>query len=227
VVEPEDQFSIVREWEEYKHVRGLTTDTQFELIPEEYLKRSIARRGASVPDAVTDLQIRAAAVELCRHYGQFRMIPCGWDPTRQIAPIPQSSHEHAEFWREREQEFRKHDTHENTHLAAQWFLVGDGWRLYAADRSGSLNRSEQVFRALAREAAKGLMHARRSDTSLDWLDLLGCIADPSSGRLLFSKVTSISSVTGERKLTSELENGDEIPSGGGSWNLSCWRIRSN
>lgn len=208
-----EQLPIVREWEEYKSANGLV-DHQYEPIPESFLRECIARGQQIEPQAVTDLQIRAAAVHLCQRYGQFRMIPevhgaVNMTAANQVIPCAG-----AQFWKEREEEFRKHDIPETTHLAAQWFKVGDHWRIFGADRDGQSKRSAHVFTALAREAAKGFNQTHRSDTAFDWLDLLRTTIDPSTNELRFGKTTSGSMVTGERQLKKEIAAGESIPPGG-------------
>ena len=58
----------------------------------------------------------------------------------------------SKFWKEREEEFRRHANDENNSLAADWYSITDSWTF----RGGSVGRSERIFQSLAREAARGL-----------------------------------------------------------------------
>jgi hypothetical protein len=105
------------------------------------------------------------------------MIPLDLETNDPPRPAPESTAA-AQFWKEREDEFRKHDTPENRTLLAQWFSSGDKWvfRVGSAHESHNMG-AEQIFKALAREAAKGLSGTRSADTCLDWLTALRRAAD--------------------------------------------------
>src|ERR1051326_533809 len=74
----------------------------------------------------------------------------------------------AKFWREREDEFRRHDTEDNRSLRAEWFSVGEKWRF----RGGKGRESEQIFVALALEAAKGFAGSTGVDSWKTWLNVM-------------------------------------------------------
>src|SRR5438552_470167 len=72
----------------------------------------------------------------------------------------------ANFWREREDEFRRHDTEDNNSLRAEWFSVGEKWRF----GGGKGPESEHVFMSLALEAAKGFGGPAGGDSWKTWLN---------------------------------------------------------
>jgi hypothetical protein len=72
------------------------------------------------------------------------------------------------FWKEREDEFRRHDSEENGSLAADWSSITSTWTF----RGGSGERSERIFKSLARKAARGLKCPPGADTCTFWLDSL-------------------------------------------------------
>ena len=72
------------------------------------------------------------------------------------------------FWKEREEEFRRHANDENSSLAADWYSITDAWTF----RGGSVERSERIFKSLARKAARGLRGNLGADPCKAWLDSL-------------------------------------------------------
>jgi hypothetical protein len=121
----------------------------------------------------------------------------------------------AQFWKEREDEFRRHDTPENN-LLATWFSPGDGWlfRTGAGVKSRTPG-SEQVFKSLAREAATGLAGSRNGESWVDWLNALRCATDTSTGSRLYSKLSATGTlILSERELDRMVKSGEPIPSGG-------------
>jgi hypothetical protein len=74
----------------------------------------------------------------------------------------------ARFWKEREEEFRRHANDENDSLAADWYSITDSWTF----RGGSVGRSERIFKSLARKAARGLKGNLGTDAGTSWLDAL-------------------------------------------------------
>jgi hypothetical protein len=72
------------------------------------------------------------------------------------------------FWKEREEEFRRHVNDENRSLAADWNSITDAWTF----RGGSVERSERIFESLARKAARGLKGTPGADACKSWLDSL-------------------------------------------------------
>jgi hypothetical protein len=72
------------------------------------------------------------------------------------------------FWKEREEEFRRHANDENNSLAADWYSITDSWTF----RGGSVGRSERIFKSLARKAARGLKGNLAADACKSWLDAL-------------------------------------------------------
>lgn len=74
----------------------------------------------------------------------------------------------ARFWKDREEEFLRHANDENSSLAADWYSITDKWTF----RGGSVERSERIFKSLARKAARGLKGTPGADACRAWLDSL-------------------------------------------------------
>ena len=72
------------------------------------------------------------------------------------------------FWKERENEFRRHDTEENSSLAADWSSITHVWTF----RGGAGEESALIFKSLARKAARGLKGPAGADAYTLWLDAL-------------------------------------------------------
>jgi len=72
------------------------------------------------------------------------------------------------FWKEREEEFRRHSIGEHSSLAADWYSVADTWQF----RGGTGHGSERIFRSVARKAARQLSGSPGADHCKVWLDAL-------------------------------------------------------
>src|SRR4051794_21157771 len=72
------------------------------------------------------------------------------------------------FWKQREEDFRRHANDESNSLAADWYSITDSWTF----RGGSVGRSERIFKSLARMAARGLKGNLGADACKCWLDAL-------------------------------------------------------
>ena len=208
--------AIVQEWESLKSTRARPAGTH-ERIPESDFRRIIAEQIGAKPEDVSEEQIEQAALELCRHYGSFLMIPLGSSelrPTGDGSPYGATTQDSA-FWKEREDEFRKHDTGHNTVLAASWSSFSDTWRFEARGSTHSPSaESTQLFKSLAREAAKGLGSKRGADSWIDWLDLLRCAKDEGTGKILYAQVTSEGTIVGsEHERNRMIRAGEAVPHG--------------
>jgi hypothetical protein len=118
------------------------------------------------------------------------------------------------FWREREDEFRKHDTGYSAVLAGSWSSFGGTWRFQPRESAHpSFGESVQLFKSLAREAAKGLGSKRGAESWIDWLDLLRCAKDNGTGEILYAQVTSSFFVAGERERDRMSRDGEALPAG--------------
>jgi hypothetical protein len=165
---------------------------------------------------VSEAQIEHAALELCRHYGSFLMIPLASSEFRPTADRPpyEAATQDSTFWQEREDEFRKHDTGHNTVLAASWSSLSDTWRFQASGSTHSASaESMQLFKSLAREAAKGLGSKRGADSWIDWLDLLRSAKDEGTRKLLYAQVTSSSYIVSEVGRDHMIRDGEALPAG--------------
>jgi hypothetical protein len=74
----------------------------------------------------------------------------------------------SEFWKEREEGFRRHASGEHSSLAADWCSMTDTWKL----RAGAGKRSERIFRSLTRKAIRGPNGTAGADPCKAWLDAL-------------------------------------------------------
>src|SRR3954447_26069346 len=72
------------------------------------------------------------------------------------------------FWKQREEDFRRHANDESNSLAADWYSITDSWTF----RGGSVGLSERIFKSLARMAARGLKGNLGADACKCWLDAL-------------------------------------------------------
>jgi hypothetical protein len=213
--EPRTWPPIVQEWEFLKSIRERSAATH-DRIPESDLRRIIAEQSGAKPDDVSEAQIEHAALELCRHYGSFLMIPLASSEFRPTADRPpyEAATQDSTFWQEREDEFRKHDTGHNTVLAASWSSLSDTWRFQASGSTHSASaESMQLFKSLAREAAKGLGSKRGADSWIDWLDLLRSAKDEGTRMLLYAQVTSSSYIVSEVGRDHMIRDGEALPAG--------------
>ena len=205
---------VVQNWEAYK-VEHKIEGGPPERIPESVLRSILAHQCRIESQEVTDDQVSDAGRDLCLHYGSVLIIPLRLESGDTPRPSPKST-ETAQFWREREEEFRKHDTPENRALRVEWFLLTDDWEFRTGATSENSNQhSEYVFKALAREAARGLADRRSAEPWEDWLDALRRAADKSTGRLLYSRVSGTGSTSmGDVWLKRMTQGGESIPRGG-------------
>jgi hypothetical protein len=161
---------------------------------------------------VTWDQICDAGAELCRHYGPVLLIPLKLE-TQEPASDPEGA-ETAQFWKEREAEFRKHDAPENE-LVADWFSLDDSWSFRTSLARSPAPGLEQVFKSLAREAAKGLAYAGDDESWIVWLNALRRAIDRSTGRRIYSAISSTGSLQiRERESDQMFKSRDAVPRGG-------------
>jgi hypothetical protein len=207
--------SLVQEWEALKSLKKLITG-EYERIPESDLRNIIAAEYGNKAEDVTWEEIKRAASELCLHYGSFQMIP---SVSADHIPADDQSRElmskaGAEFWKEREDEFSRHDTPENTMLLAMCSQMGR-WDFRGGPGADYSSReSRQLFQSLAREAAKGLAGSCSAEPWVDWLDALGRARDKSTGELMYATVSTGSTGIGERELERMAKSGEPPPQGG-------------
>jgi hypothetical protein len=116
---------IVQEWEAFKAANKIESGPR-EGIPESVLRNLLAAHYGTKPKDVDWEQIRKAGADLCRHYGPVLVIPLELETHRpaKAAPVSKAT---ARFWKEREDEFRKHDTSANCTLSARWHSIGEHW----------------------------------------------------------------------------------------------------
>ncbi len=214
-VGPNKWSPIVLEWEATKSTGELVI-AERERIPEVDLRRIIANESGSKPEEVTDADIENAALELCHHYDSFEIVPPAL-----AAPLPgvdgsqyQSAIPDPVFWKEREDEFRKHDTGQNARLGAMWESYGNSWSFHVgADVTSPSADLLSLFKSLAREAAKGLGSKRGRESWIDWLDLLRCARDEDTGELLCANMMEGSSQLSEREFNDMIFAGHPPPEG--------------
>lgn len=192
--------AIVHQWEAYKTINKIASGER-ERIPESVLRGFLADHYRITPDDVDGEQIRRAGAELCCHYGPVLMIPLEREANRSVKAELNPEGD-ARFWKEREDEFTKHDTPGNSKLSAVWCSMGEDWSFCSGPRTtAAILRAEQTFKALAREAAKGLIGSQSAEPYLDWLEALRCARDRSTGRRLYAKVSATgTTVLGEMEL---------------------------
>ncbi len=77
----------------------------------------------------------------------------------------------------------------------------------------SFSESIQLFKSLAREAAKGLGSKLGTESWIDWLDLLRCAKDQSTGGTLYAQIRSHTFVVSERGRDGMLCEGENFPAG--------------
>jgi len=225
---------IVLEWEATKSTRGLVI-AERERIPEADLRRILANQNGSKPEEVTDADIENAALELCDHYDSFEIIPPG--SAAPLSGVDGSQYQGAisdpVFWKEREGEFRKHDTGQNARLGAMWLSDGISWSFHVgADVNSPSADLLTLFKSLAREAAKGLGSKRGHESWIDWLDFLRCAKDEDTGKLLYATMMEGSSQLSEPEFNDMIVAGHARPNrsrivfarseSGALARLRCW-----
>jgi hypothetical protein len=120
---------------------------------------------------VTEGQIELAATELVRYYGRVQIAPAA--PGDLVPAVDLTSpFQDSAFWKEREVEFSRSDAAPNTLLSATWFSWGNYWSFHANTTSSAPADVVDLFKSLAREAARGVGSSRGSQSWMDWLDLL-------------------------------------------------------
>jgi hypothetical protein len=194
---------VVIEWEAYKE-REPTAFRGEERITESALRTILVNHFSVTPD---NGQIDQAGADLARHYESIVLIPLALESLPPPSPPPEPVAS-AQFWKEREDEFRKYNTEVNTVLGGRWC---DGrWSFYPG--SGRLSaESVELFKSLAREATKGLRSSHGVESWTDWLDHLRLAKDGETEKRLWSKAQSGSSIIGERELERRKAAGEEIP----------------
>lgn len=157
--------TILLDWEAFRSELGFEPDAEYR-ITEYMLREFLSRGSATAPEDIAWAQMRAAASELCRHYGSVIVVPNPpAEPTRE--PI-----ETSEFWSDAEKEFRARTGGDNREFVAAWFSEPDNWsfRLDRGTRKG-VDRTARVFQSLARSAARGFGFFGE-DAWADWLHVL-------------------------------------------------------
>jgi hypothetical protein len=115
---------IVQQWEEFKAAQEIEP-RQDKGIEESILREFVSALSGGTPAAVTWDQLRSAAGALCPHYGLMVLTASlSYPRPETIQPVAG-----ADFWKEREDEFRKHDVNGNRALEALWFSQGNQWQL--------------------------------------------------------------------------------------------------
>jgi hypothetical protein len=131
---PRTWSPVVQQWESLKSIRARSAGPR-ERIPEADLREIISERCGVQPEDVSEAQIEQAALDLCGHYTSFLMIPS--DSTKVRLTVDRLPNEAATqdpaFWKEREDEFRKH----YTAFAASWSSWNDTWNFQAGGKTPS------------------------------------------------------------------------------------------
>jgi len=206
--------SIVEDWEALKAAEGIKSGPE-ECIPESCLRTILSSHHATSPEDLTPEQIHEAEADLCRHYGRILVIPieseAGDPPEPTRTPVATST-----FWKEREDEFRMHDTGEKGGLRATWFSFDGHWTFHS--RSGMeapSPGSDQIFKSLARVAATGFGDTPGAETWIEWLHALRRVRDKSTGKPLYSKLSTAGRVAiADVELERMKAAGEPIPPGG-------------
>jgi hypothetical protein len=159
---------IVQQWEEFRAFEEIEPKGD-NRIEESALRKFVSALSGCSPADVTWGQLRDAAGALCPHYGSAVLTPSVSCPQPEmIRPVVG-----ADFWKEREDEFRKHDVGKNRALQVLWHSADNQWELQMpSNTDSSVLESKRVFTSLARQAGKGLSGPHRDDLFLRWLDAL-------------------------------------------------------
>ena len=198
---------VVQDWEDFKAVEKMQAGPE-ESIKESILRTILSRRHSIAPSDITSEQVDQAGAELCKHYGSVLMIPLGLETAERAEPFPESI-ETAEFWREREEEFRNYDVGQNAVLGATCFPE-DGRCSFHAGTGRLSKESVQLFKALAREAAKGIKCKAGPESWKRWVDCLCRTSDEETGDLIYAKILTGSTVIGSREWARMLKAGEPI-----------------
>ena len=207
---------MVQEWESLKSSRELLIG-QHERIPEADLRNIVAGQYHGVkPEEVTWDQIANAAVELCRHYESFQIIPGGSDRIcvceREIAVCNLDSEPCLSEGSRRRipQVRRRSECWVRCDMAVVPRLLGFSHRWRHRFASSRVPAAIQIVGE--REAAKGLGGRRTAESWIDWLDLLRCDKDEDTGKFLYAKNTRGSRSVSEREYDRMIQAGEDIPS---------------
>jgi hypothetical protein len=213
VIDTANWSPSVWQWERFKATNNIGPGDA-ERIPESFLRDTLATRHCVSPADVTSEQIDALATDLCAYYGRFLMTLHA--PQLSAEAPNQWAEPHVEagpaFWKARENEFREHDTEENRSLLAVWFSVGNEWKVRGGGGRKSPPGSRQVFKSLAREAAKGLVGPVTDDSWRDWLDALLLARDTHTNERIYSRIKAVSSMTlSETEFAQKRDAGEYLP----------------
>src|SRR5665213_2981168 len=200
---------IVQGWEAYKTEKNTNSGAR-ERIPESVLRMILSNQDKVSPEDVTWEQLNQAGGVLCRHYGSLLIIPLHLE-TSDLSTVLSEPIGTAQFWREREDEFRKHNIGANTLLGATWAAEYDHWSFHAGQGAYS-EETVHLFKSLAREASKGLGRTVGPESWRDWVDRLRLTTDDDA-EPLYAKISTGSSVLGENWLERMARLGESVPSG--------------
>ena len=201
---PDNWPSIALHWEGFKEAENLDPSPLCEVIPESALRAILSRRFDIRPQDVEWGRIHQAAADLCRHYGPLVLLP--EEGAGQEDAVP-GSIANAHFWKEREEEFRKHRSEQKGPISASWVSTSDHWSFDCAGAESLMPRSVLVFKSLAREAARGLDCPQCDEQWVEWLNALR--------RTKYAKISVTSlSRTSERELERKRKVGERVPAGG-------------
>jgi len=200
---------VVQDWEAYKAAKSTKSGPR-ERIPESALRMILSTQHSVSPDDVTWEQLNQAGGVLCRHYGSLLIIPLDLEtsdpPIVLSEPIGT-----AQFWREREDEFRKHNIGANTLLGSTWAAEHDHWSFHAGLGAHS-EETVHSFKSLAREASNVLNRKLGAESWRHWLNRLRLTTD-DGGEPLYATISTGSSVLGEEWLKRMAHLGESVPSG--------------
>lgn len=206
---PKAWSPLVLEWETRKKP-GKQPLASPERIPQSELIDMIAKQIGSKREEITETQIERAALELCSHYESFQVSPMQTNDPKlsDYRTLCEAARSDSIFWKEREDEFQKHNTKENAFLSARLFSEDD-WTFYIVGNQTSPSAEMlRSFKSLAREAAKGLRNRGGHRSRKDWLELLSCAEDEDTGKRHY-KVIEGSSYYSEKALERDRAAGDE------------------
>jgi hypothetical protein len=202
---------VVQEWEAFKASERILPGRR-ERLPESVLRTIISRHYGVSVEGVTFTHIRRAAAELCRHYGSVFVIP--EEETKADKRKPEKPLASTEFWKEREAEFRQHSS-AGDDLIAIWFSLENMWSFRSKLNQPISPARVELFKSLAREAAKGLANSTHREQWELWLDALRAATDASTGEQIYCRNSLCGSGTlSEREIDRMLDAGESVPLGG-------------
>jgi len=200
---------LVQAWEALKFASKVVTECR-ERIPESDLRKLIVGQYGGSADDLTFDDFKQHALELCRHYRSFQIAPD--EIPAEVKPKEAVSRASGQFWKEREEEFRRYDTPANMLLGAM--ASGSDWHFVGGPGGYPIDEPRQFFQSLAREAAKGLAGPLSAEPWVDWLNALQHARDKSTGELRYAKITSHGTTIGEDWLSRMEQLGELVPTGG-------------